>query len=174
MDYSAGSDYGYDQINVDSGSLKDFLNTTDANRLHNIDKIRERELRILKKIEQIKPTCQENRDRYESGDTPPSLYSKAGSYIEQRRMEKRKNIENYYYSGREMRDQCKESDTKEGFNDMKYLQHELESAEKKNDMLVVFIFFLAIIIMIQYAKAFNNPQPNVVVVSDRQPSSTPK
>ena len=100
MDYSSGADYGYDQINVGSDNFKDFLNTTNANRLSNIDKIREREVRLLRKIEQIKPSCQENRDRYSTDHCPPSLYTKAGSYIEQQRMNKRRNIEDHIFQVR--------------------------------------------------------------------------
>ena len=170
MDYSSGADYGYDQINVGSDNFKDFLNTTNANRLSNIDKIREREVRLLRKIEQIKPSCQENRDRYFTDHCPPSLYTKAGSYIEQQRMNKRRNIEDHYFSGKEMRvNECKASkkEVKEGFevSDMKYLQEELDAMEKKNDMLILFIFFLAIVIMIQYAKSTNDPQMKVMLIS---------
>ena len=103
MSYNLGTDYGYDQINVDSNDFRDFLATTDANRLHNINKINERENRLIQKINRYKPTCAENRGRNSIDYCPPGLYSKAGSNIEQNRMEMRKHIEDYYFAGKEYR-----------------------------------------------------------------------
>lgn len=169
MSYS-GPDYGYDQISVNSDDLKDFLYTTNANRLHDISKIREREVRLLRKINQYKPTCQENRDRNTIDYCHPSIFSKAGSYIEQQRMDTRKNIEDHYYSGRQFRVRDCTDATKEGFstNDMQYLQNELYELEQKNNMLTMFIFFLFIVVMIQYAKVSNDTRPMQVLMMPKE------
>ena len=47
MEYSSGASYGYDEINFYPENLNDFLITTDANRLHKIDKIKEEENKEL-------------------------------------------------------------------------------------------------------------------------------
>ena len=137
MEYSSGTDYGYDQIHIgseplESAGLNDFVTSTNANRLHNIDKIREREVRLLKKLNQLKPNMK-NYD-YEN----PSLYNKVGSFIEQQRMDTRKNIEDHYFSGRELRlRKKKKKRMMEGFKgNMKYIQDELDASEKKNDTLI--------------------------------------
>lgn len=103
MDFNLGSDYGYDQIVVNPKDFREFLATTDANSLHDINTINNRERRILRKIQRFQPTCQENYDRNTMDYCRPDLFSKAGSSIEQDRMHMRKNIEDYYYSGREHR-----------------------------------------------------------------------
>lgn len=183
MSYNLGTDYGYDQINIDSNDFRDFLSTTDANRLHNIDKINERETRLLQKINRFKPTCAQNRDRNSIDYCPPSLYSKEGSNIEQNRMEMRKNIEDYYFAGKEYRiGDCRapqqknprlksartpiRTDHKEGFDgdDLQYLHDELENIEKKNNMLLLFIFFLVIVVVVQYSKINNSAHPMQLMV----------
>lgn len=179
MDYSSGSDYGYDQITSDHDNLKDILNPPYANRLRSIDKINEREVRLLKKIEQIKPSCQETRDSYSMDYcTSPSkgnrLHTKYGSYTEQQRMNKRRNIEDHYFSGREMRVKgCREKKPKkpeirEGFvSDIQFLQDELDAAEKKNNTLIMFVLFLVVVVMIQYSKVSNDPYQKILLLDGK-------
>jgi hypothetical protein len=99
----SGAEYGNDQVNFDTDDIKDLLYTTNANQLHDVNKIQEREARILRKINEFRPTCQENRTRNNNSDCKPSIFSHAGSYIEQNRMDRRKNIEDFYFGGREAR-----------------------------------------------------------------------
>jgi hypothetical protein len=179
MSYNLGTDYGYDQINISSNDFRDFTLTGDANRLNNIDKINERETRLLQKINRFKPTCEQNRDRNSIDYYPPSLYSKKGSNIEQNRMEMRKNIEDYYFAGKEYsigncktprrvntKSNCKEAFTEEGFNgaDLQYLHDELKNIEKKNDMLLLFVFFLVIVVVVQYSKINNTSNPMQLMI----------
>lgn len=96
-------DYSYDN-EYDTHLIKDFLYTTDANKLDDIDKIRDREMRLLKKINNLSPSKTEFIDYYKKEKCRPSMYSRLGGYIEQNRMEKRNNIEDYYYSGYDVPD----------------------------------------------------------------------
>jgi hypothetical protein len=181
MSYNLGSEYGYDQINVNPTDFRDFL-TTDVNQLHDINKIDERERRLLKKINTFQPTCQENYNRNTMNYCRPNLFSKNGSYIEQNRMNMRKNIEDYYYSGMDHKiKNCSPSifskthDKKkitEGFNndDLQVLQNELNDIEKKNNMLMLFVFFLVLVIIIQYSKINNEHNPIKLMIL---PSGTP-
>ena len=59
MNYSYGQEYGYDQIKIDHTDMRDLTSETDANRLHEIDAIRNKETRLFKKIEQYRPKCKE-------------------------------------------------------------------------------------------------------------------
>ena len=184
----SGTEYGNDQVNFDADDIKDLLYTTNANQLHDIDKIQEREARILRKIKEFRPTCQENRTRNNASHCKPSIFSQAGSYIEQNRMDRRSNIEDFYFGDREarMRDCSKNRGKKpkkvlfnvddihscsarphkkETFSmgDAQFLQGELDEMEKKNNILVVFIFFLVILVIVQYAK-INNGTPPIQVM----------
>ena len=132
MEYSSGASYGYDEINFYPENLNDFLITTDANRLHKIDKINERETRLLKKIQNIQPTCSDMRERYKTNYCKPNLYSKLGSYVEQKRMNERDNIEDYYFSGRERRitDCREEKNVKKSENNNKKSEKNVKKSEK--------------------------------------------
>ena len=46
------------------------------------------------------------------------------------------------------------------------MQEELEELERKNNMLTFFIFFLVIMIIVQYAKAYNDPMSISVMILD--------
>ena len=182
MEYSSGASYGYDEINFYPENLNDFLITTDANRLHKIDKINERETRLLKKIQNIQPTCSDMRERYKTNYCKPNLYSKLGSYVEQKRMNERDNIEDYYFSGRERRiTDCREEKNvkkseknvkkseKEGFNSMR---DELYNMEQKNNTLILLIVFLVIICIVQYTKC-SNVKPMVMFLPNPNNPNNP-
>lgn len=179
MSYSSGIDYGYDQISVEPDDMADLLYTTDANKLHTINKIQERENRLLRKIKEFKPTCQENRQRNSKNYCKPSLFFKEGSYIEHNRMNKRKNIEDYYFGGQEFRgNDCDKSDPdrKESFTttDVRDLHEELEELEKKNNIMVMFIIFLVVVVIIQYAKINNDAMPIQMMMLPPNPSKKPQ
>jgi hypothetical protein len=181
MSYSLGTEYGYDQVHVDANDFRNFLSSTDANTLHTIPSIDNRENRILRKINQFRPSCQENRDRNSIDYCPPNLYSPAGESIESDRMKMRKNIEDYYFSGREHRigdcrqpEQPKQSkqpslvkegmSTTNGGDDIR-TRTELE---KQNNLLVLFAVCLLIIILVQYSKLHNDPRTQIMLVPSMQ------
>jgi hypothetical protein len=190
--YSFGNEYGTDEINVGSYDIRDYLNTNDANNLHQINAIRDREVRILKKIKLYQPTCEQNRNRDVINYCHPNIYSKDGDYLERRRLDNIKNIEDHYFSGRQIRVNDCIPDTqkkipkkiKEGFqstngyddvSDMEYLQKDMEELEKKNNVLIMFVFFLAIIVIIQYAKITNDSKPVQLMLipqSNQQPQTS--
>lgn len=170
--YSFGTEYGTDQINVGSDNIRDYLNANDSNSMHQINTIRDREVRLLKKLKQYTPTCDQNRNRTSIDFCHPNVYSQDGVYDTSRRRDIIDNIENNYYSGRQLRvNNCLPSKlkkkssggttVKEGFgvDDVQYLQDEMEDLEKKNNMLVLFIFFLVIVVLVQYAKVNNDSKP---------------
>lgn len=170
--YSFGTEYGTDEINFGSDDIRDYLNTNDSNNLHKINSIRDREVRLLKKIKHYQPTCEQNKNRKIINYCHPNIYSRDGEYDERQRLDTINNIENHYFSGRQLRvNDCIPGKTKkihkknrEGFqysdiDDVQYLQKEMEDLEKKNNMLVIFVFFLVIVVLIQYAKVNNDNKP---------------
>ena len=58
---------------------------------------------------------------------------------------------------------------------MEYLQKDMEELEKKNNVLIMFVFFLAIIVIIQYAKITNDSKPVQLMLipqSNQQPQTS--
>ena len=143
--------------------------------MHQINTVRDREVRLLKKLKQYTQTCDQNRNRASIDFCQPNVYSQDGVYDTHRRRDIIDNIENNYYSDSPFKNirvnNCLPSKLKkkssggttvtEGFgvDDVQYLQDELEDLEKKNNMLVLFIFFLVIVVIVQYAKVNNDSKP---------------
>jgi hypothetical protein len=112
MSYNPGNFYGNDQISFDPYDARDLLNfntvkpmmdITDSNSVSNVNNIKNMETRLLTKINNIRPSC--NKQPYckhypndQLGKVP--LFSPEGSYIEQNRIDIRKNIEDHYFGGR--------------------------------------------------------------------------
>jgi hypothetical protein len=148
------ADYGYDQINIGSSDINQILNTLDTNSIHDIDTIREREVRMFSKLNAYQPLQSIPNDKYK-----PNLYGEAGS----ERVKLRRNVKAI---------QLKEKKT-ESFqgemSDIEYLQDELYKMEQKNNMFVIFIFFLVIVVLVQYAKGSNDPM-RILVVPTGSPS----
>jgi hypothetical protein len=160
--YSFGAEYGTDEINVGSDDIRDYLNADDSNEMSKINAIKDRETRLMQKIKHYTPTCGGD---YKSDPCNPDVYSIEGQRRHERRRDIAKNIEDHYFSNREMRSRCtptKKTDymkrKTEGFNidEIIYLHDEMEDLEKKNNMLVMFIFFLVVIVLVQYAKCNND------------------
>ena len=47
-----GTEYGTDQISVGSDNIRDYLNKDDSNELSQINAIRDKEMRLFKKLNQ--------------------------------------------------------------------------------------------------------------------------
>lgn len=156
--YSFDTEYGTDQISVGSDDIRDYLNSNDSNDLHQINAIRDREVRLLKKINQYSPTCEQNNRNIDPCN--PSVYAKNVIYKEQHRVNEYPPSICKTYPKKRLPKKSTVS-VKEGFqiDDVKYLQGEVETLEKKNDMLVLLIFFLVIVVLIQYAKGNNDNKP---------------
>jgi hypothetical protein len=192
--YLDNAEYGYDQINIGSSDINQILNTLDTNSIHDIDTIREREVRMFNKLNDYQPLQSNPYNDYQ-----PNLYGEAGSERVRSRRNVKEDIEKYYYgTGSVLKDQLKyPSETNqttidypmlyrkqtpslsqlkamqlkekktESFqgeiSDMEYLQDELYKMEQKNNMFVIFIFFLVIVVLVQYAKGSNDPMRILVV-----------
>jgi hypothetical protein len=198
--YLDTSDYGYDQINIGSSDINQILNTLDTNSIHDIDTIREREVRMFNKLNAYQPLQSIPNDKYKPyNNCKPNLYGEAGSERVRLRRNVKEDIEKYYHgTGSVLKDQLKyPSETNqttiaypmlyrkqtpslsqlkamqlnekktESFqseiSDMEYLQDELYKMEQKNNMFVIFIFFLVIVVLVQYAKGSNDPMRILVV-----------
>ena len=166
--YSFGTEYGTDEINVGTDEIRDYLKTNDSNNLENINAIRDRETRLLKKIQHYQVSCEKDKNNNAKVDfCSPNVNLKNG-YNEIKR-DIINDIENHYFSGKRLNlNKCIKEKTKnrrEGFQfvdkkqdiyDMEYLKQEMSELEKKNNILLLFIFFLVIIILIQYSNINND------------------
>ena len=160
--------YGTDEFSVNSDDLNDFANASNPNYANNINIIKDRELRMMHKVNQSMPLCEYNRHQpnIDYCHKHPDMYSLKGVYDQQKRQNRRENIENHYFSGREIRVQgdCKSHQApvqhkqtkkkkKEAFHsEPNYTQLEIMELEQKNDMLVFFIFILSIVVIVQFLK----------------------
>lgn len=112
MSYNPGNFYGNDQLIFEPYDPRDLLNfnnvkpmmdITDSNSVSNINNIKNMETRLLNKIKNIRPFCNKNPYCVQYPNEPSctvSLFSPEGAYIEQNRMDIRKNIEDYYFGDR--------------------------------------------------------------------------
>jgi hypothetical protein len=135
----------YDRFETDD-SFNLALSTTDANSLHEINNIRIRENRMFKKLKDLQSTqSAPNKDCTSCCGT--NICSIKGN----QRVNARNNIKN----------NIEETRISEAFgqkkNDIDFLQNEINTMDKKNSNLVIFIFLLVIIVLIQFAKSSNNP-----------------
>jgi hypothetical protein len=180
--YEFGDEVGTDQINMTSVDIRDYLSMNGSNQMSQINTIRDRELRLLKKIKHYTPQCPTNDI---NNNIHSNEYCKTDFYLHDTPHEKIRhrdvvdNVEDNYFSGRQIRgDKCipnnQHKNTRpvkkkimDNFTnaDFEYLNIEMEDLEKRNDSLVLFIFFLVIIVILQYSKinSVNNtisvPQP---------------
>lgn len=121
MSYNPGNFYSSDQIIFDPSDSRDLLNFNNevplinSNSMSNINNIRSMETRLLKKINNIRPSCNQNPYCVQYPNDPSltdydvKLFSPEGAYIEQKRMDIRNNIEDYYFGDRYYKpsDACK-------------------------------------------------------------------
>lgn len=149
MSYFSESDYGYDQIAPGDSDIRDVLYNNDSNSLDNVDKVYNREQRLFKKLNDKLPRS-EFKAHYKKNKQRPNLFTPLGSYIEQQRMEKRNNIEDYYYSGNDFKDRV------ETFKN-KYIKDGIlpEDMTTSNNIMIMFIFLLVYIILIQSVNMYN-------------------
>jgi hypothetical protein len=153
--YSFGHEYGTDQINVGFDNVHENLYMDDVNDLHQINAIRDRELRLMKKINQYKPTHKQPKNTHGGFVRSPNIYSENSIPRENQLIDDR------YNNVTPTPPQKQIQSVNDGFqaDDVKYLQNELMELEKKNNVLVAFVFFLVIIVLIQYAKTNNDNKP---------------
>ncbi len=191
MSYGFGDEYGDDQIHVGVEDVREYLGPFDVNRPGGVKSINARETRLRKKIQQYTPSCERKR---EMALESPDFFTRDGMYETRRRKEIRDNIERKYYGDRELRDgpDCKfECPHKEQFtqvqsklansqngqksqqNQMNTMHQEMLEMEKKNNMLVMFIFFLAVVILVQYSKLRNDPRSMQFLVMPNKADAAP-
>ena len=158
-----GTEYSTDQISAGSDNIRDYLNMDDSNELSQINAIRDKEMRLFKKLNSYTPTCESNKNRKYMDYCQQSVYVNDGMNLEKLRQDIINDIENKYFLGREIRvrdcipDKTEKIQT-EGFNNFNNLQDKISEIEKKNDMLLLFIFFLVIVVIIQYTKNIDKMQ----------------
>lgn len=164
MSYGFGDEYGNDQIHVGFEDIREHLSPFDVNRPGGVKSINTRETRLRKKIQQYTPSCERKQ---ELAKEAPNFFTQDGMYETHRRQAIRDNIEFKYFGSREVRNgpTCK---GKERFNNdepqiepsdnCQKMYQELLELEKKNNILVMFVFFLAIVVLVQYSKLNNDPR----------------
>jgi hypothetical protein len=174
MDHSFADDigFGYDQISV---SLSEFNYNTeglDANSFNKISTVREREDRILKKLNVLQPPCINGNTRQSNGVCNPDLSSVDGVRRVQHRRDVKNNIENYFHTAGNYLDKQLvyenneppihtliqnnkkepvgniESFSNSIINNVDLLQKELDDVMHRNDMLTIFIYVLLLVVII--------------------------
>ena len=177
-----GTEYGTDQISAGSDNIRDYLNKDDSNELSQINAIRDKEMRLFKKLNRYTPTCESNKNRKFMDYCQQSVYANDGLHREKLRQDIVTDIENKYFSGKEIRVRdCipdkKEKIKSEGFNNnsnnFNNLQDKISEIEKKNDMLLLFIFFLVIVVIIQYTKNIDKMQVMMMPMQNIPTQNTP-
>ncbi len=191
--YDALVGYGTDEFYVNSDDLDSFASeyTPDYLRGPSVSKIRDRELRMMNKVNQYMPTCDYNKHQtnIDYCQKQPDMYSLKGVYDQQKRQSRRENIEKHYFSGREIRvkgdcDQAspikqniqqpapvqQHKSKKEGFSGGN--QQEVVELQQKNDMLVFFIFILAVVIIVQFFKRQTPKYVHVFPIGPQFPNHT--
>ena len=116
-----GTEYGTDQISAGSDNIRDYLNKNDSNELSQINAIRDKEMRLFKKLNSYTPTCESNKNRKFMDYCQQSVYADDGMHREKLRQDIINDIENKFFSGQEIRGHdCipdkKEKIKSEGFN----------------------------------------------------------
>jgi len=176
-----GTEYGTDQISAGSDNIRDYLNTDDSNELSQINAIRDKEMRLFKKLNSYTPTCESNKNRKYMDYCQQSVYANDGMNREKLRQDIINDIENKYFSGREIRvrdcipDKTEKIQTEgfNNFNNFNNLQDKISEIEKKNDMLLLFIFFLVIVVIIQYTKNIDKMQVMMMPMQNTPMQNTP-
>lgn len=178
--YLTGEEYGYDQISVGSDEFNETLKTLDTNSIHKIPTIREREMRLFNKMNNY----EDNRKKLAPFDVcDPNLFSLGGVQRKNLRDNMKENIERYYYGTGDseniqlkyakkrtcdhypqiITDEPMKREPMINPNDMEYLQEEMDELERKNNILVLFIFFLVVIVLVQYSKSNNDPMKVLIL-----------
>ena len=190
MSYGFGDDFGNDQIHVAVDDVREHLGPFDANRPNGVKTINARETRLRKKIKQYTPSLERKQ---ELAREKPDFFTRDGMYETRRRQDIRDNIELKYYGDKELRagPSCNGKDClhKEHFvqvkkqlnasknhqndqqNQMSDMYQDMMAMEKKNNMLVMFVFFLAVVILVQYSKLRNDPRAMQFLVMPGQATS---
>jgi hypothetical protein len=168
--YSAGTHYGYDEINVNSSDFVDIGSHFETN---GIKSIKSRERRLQEKLHMnVKPY-----DPYD--DLKVDHYSTDGIDKTKIRRQIIRKPEDYFVMGNDYNNnpnmlESFKTPLKETTNKTikllttknNKIQEELEELEHQNKMLTFFIFFLIIMVIVQYTKTHNNPQPISVMLLD--------
>jgi hypothetical protein len=166
--YSAGTHYGYDEINVNSS---DFTGTGSHFDSNGIKSIKSREKRLQQKLNMNK-----YNDMYDDpyADLKVNHYTAAGIDRTKIRRQIIRKPEDYFVMGQN--DYNNKAHTLESFRNpvekpikttkKNKMQEDLEELERINNMLTIFIFFLVIMIIIQYSKMYNDPKTISVMILD--------
>lgn len=173
MSYEFGDFYGSDQIHVGIDDVSEYSNPFDVNRPGGVKTINTRETRLMNKIKHYTPSCERKQ---ELATEKPDFFTKDGMYETNRRNNIRKNIELKYFGNREVRDKpdCKsehfnkspskprnkpQPNTESVNEQLKLIYVDMLELEKKNNILILFIFFLAVVVLVQYSKLNHITQP---------------
>ena len=123
-----GTEYGTDQISAGFDNIRDYLNKNDSNELSQINAIRDKEMRLFKKLNSYTPTCESNKNRKFMDYCQQSVYADDGMQREKLRQDIINDIENKFFPGQEIRERdCipdkKEKIKSEGFNNINRLDN---------------------------------------------------
>jgi hypothetical protein len=168
--YSDGINYGYDEINVNSSNFTDNGDHFESN---GIKSIKSRERRLQQKLHMNMPG---------PGDLRVDHYSESGCDNTKIRRQIIQQPEDYFVMGQN--DYNKKAHTLESFKGKlqkqtnrnikllttknNKLQEDIEDLEYQNKMLTFFIYFLIIIIIVQYSNTYNVTKSiNVTLVDPR-------
>lgn len=139
--YSLGTEYGTDQININSPVFSDFLRRDEYNDFHQINKIKDREIRLYEKIKAYN-NINNNKECFNYQTIPSTAYSK--------------NIpdKKILHSAESMaQDSCRGYYVNQAPNNTDTLKTEIENLEKKNNTLIVLLCILLVVILTQYSKS---------------------
>jgi hypothetical protein len=173
--YSAGTQYGYDEINVNSSDFAGIGSNFDSS---GIKSIKSREMRLQQKLNmnQCNP--------YD--DLKVDHYSEVGIDRTKSRRKIIRNPEDYFVMGQnDYTNNNKKNNALESFKNPvdihiktltkknSKMQEVLEELDRKNDILTFFIFFLVIMIIVQYSKSYKDPTISVMILDPRATQSEP-
>lgn len=114
--YLDNPDYGYDQISVGTDEYNRIIDTLDTNSINDIDTIRERELRMFKKLNEYKPHVHPTDQYKPLSDCHSNKIPCSSLDRDQHRINTRANIENHYIgSGSELKEQLEYDSPKKYF-----------------------------------------------------------
>jgi hypothetical protein len=164
--YSAGTHYGYDEINVNSTDMS-IGGHFESN---GITSIKTREMRLQQKLN-MNPM----RDPYD--DLRVDHYSPMGINQTKLRRQITRNPEDYFimgqndYNNRIRKMKTFKSDKKQatvGELTIKnnQIKKDLDDLERQNNLLTFLAFFLVIMIIVQYARAYNDVKTVSVTILD--------
>ena len=138
--YSLGTEYGTDQINSNSSVFPDFLRRDNYNDFHQINKIKDREIRLYEKIKAY--NINKNKECFNHHTIPLTTYSK--NIPDKKILHKTKST---------AQDSCSGYYVNQAPDNTDILKTEIENLEKKNNTLIFLLCIFVVVILTQYSKS---------------------